>query len=564
MSNFHKYRVYAFCAAIFLVTFIGFLLCSLSSSNPPALSHDSGFYESEFQLTLSAPRNSEIYYTLDGSIPTKDSIHYDGPITISNKTGNPNVYSARTDVAAYFRTDLLEKYEATDRTYHPYVVPDYLVDKCTVLRAVSINSIGIASEVTSASFFVELSPEDYPNCNIISLVTDPANLFDPEIGIYVTGKVFEEYMQTGPTRPVWRLWEANYRQRGSDWERSAVFHMFNSDGQLFLEKNGAIRIHGGLSRSMLPRSLNLYANYPSNNIDTFGYNLFGNDYDPGTVTLSSGGNQLITQFNDYMMTQRVRDLNIATMLFEPYVLFIDGEYWGFYWMTEKIDETYLAHYYNVNPDNCIIIKDHTLEAGRSSDMDLYNSMVEYITSNDMSIPENYAKACTLIDIDSCLDYFCTMTYIARHADWPGQNWAMWRTRQPEGSSYGDTKWRWILYDCNSDSMSVNVDNINHDTLSLLISEYPLFASLWENVSFREAFRDRILEIADTNFNAHEMDQFIQEYNKKMEPVLAQSWKRFYGSENHQDASYDKKMERIRQFFLNRKTAVEGWFADSVE
>lgn len=550
-----------FWSVVLFITAAGCFLFSFLFIPAPELSHNSGFYEEDFRLTISVPPNSEVYYTLDGSLPDRSAYRYTEPLIITDSSRNPNTHSMRTDVAAFFYTDLMEKYDPVDAGYYPYQAPDYLVDKCTVLRAVAINSLGTTSEIVSASYFVGISPEKYPNCNIISLITDPSNLFDPEIGIYVTGNTFEKYMENEAPDANWRFWEANYRQHGSDWEREAVFHIFDKEGDFVLDENGSIRIRGGVSRGTLPRSLNLYARDRINTTDTFGCHLFGNGYDPAVVSLSSGGNQLITQFNDYMMTQRVGNLNFVTLLFEPYVLFLDGEYWGFYWMTEKFDETYFSHYYNIDPNNCIIIKDEGLEAGRTSDLDLYNSMVEYIVSNDMSVPANYAKACELIDIDSCLDYLCTMAYIARDEDWPSYNWAMWRTRMPEGNSFGDTKWRWILFDCNSTSMSSYEDNTDWDTLSVIL-EYPLYEALWANSSFREAFQRRIMEIADTNFNAQEMDQFICEYTKEMEPILVQSWKRFYGRDNTMQTTYYDTMERIRQFFLNRKPYVESWFSDT--
>lgn len=560
MYSFSKRTIF-FWLVILLITFLGICLFSCLFVSTPELSHDSGFYMEDFQLNIVVPPYTEVYYTLDGSLPDRDSYRYTEPLIITNSSENPNTHSMRTDIAACFYTDLIEKYMPVDAALS-YQVPDYLVDKCTVLRAVAINSFGITSEIVSASYFVEISPADYPNCNIISLITDPNNLFDPESGIYVTGNTFEDYIENEEPHKHWRFWEANYRQQGSDWERDAVFHFFDTNGNLVLEENGGIRIRGGVSRGTLPRSLNLYAREYPNASDTFDYPLFNNDYIPETVSLSAGGNQLMTQFNDYMMTQRVRDRNFATMLFEPYVMFLDGEYWGYYWLTEKFDETYFKHYYNIDPDNCIIIKEGELEAGRSSDLALYNNMEDYIISNDMSVPENYAKACEMIDIDSCLDYFSTMVYIARDEDWPHANWAMWRTRIPEESPYGDTKWRWILYDCNSTSMSSYGDNTDSDTLSVVMGD-PLFSALWENSSFREAFQVRILEIADTNFNAREMDVFIQKYARKMEPILAQSWKRFYGSDNDIQVYYYETMERIRQFFLNRKPYVEKWFSDTV-
>lgn len=32
------------------------------------------------------------------------------------------------------------------------------------------------------------------------------------------------------------------------------------------------------------------------------------------------------------------------MRFKPYAMFLNGEYWGVYWITEKYDPAYLAHY----------------------------------------------------------------------------------------------------------------------------------------------------------------------------------------------------------------------------
>jgi len=166
-----------------------------------------------------------------------------------------------------------------------------------------------------------------------------------------------------------------------------------------------------------------------------------------------------------------------------------------------------------------------------------------------------------LHIDSCLDYFCTMVYIARDEDWPNGNTAVWRTRVGENSPSGDTKWRWILFDCNSTSMSSYEDNTKWDTIETARRD-PIFNSLWNNHSFREAFHTRIFEIAEENFNAQEMEAFIQDYTLAMEPVLAQSWARFYGSDNDIEVEYHETMERIRQFFLNRKAYVETWFEES--
>lgn len=49
----------------------------------PTLSAESGFYKDSFELAITARGDEDIYYTLDGSVPTSDSILYEIPIVIS-------------------------------------------------------------------------------------------------------------------------------------------------------------------------------------------------------------------------------------------------------------------------------------------------------------------------------------------------------------------------------------------------------------------------------------------------------------------------------------------------
>ena len=49
----------------------------------------------------------------------------------------------------------------------------------------------------------------------------------------------------------------------------------------------------------------------------------------------------------------------------------------------------------------------------------------------MKDPAQYAQACALFDLESCIDYYATEIYIANH-DWPRTNYSVWRTRQKGG------------------------------------------------------------------------------------------------------------------------------------
>lgn len=74
-------------------------------------------------------------------------------------------------------------------------MPDYKVDKATIVRAVAYDDFGHHSDVKTASYFIGFSDKNgYTGIKTLSIVTDPSNLFGYETGIYVTGKAYDEYV----------------------------------------------------------------------------------------------------------------------------------------------------------------------------------------------------------------------------------------------------------------------------------------------------------------------------------------------------------------------------------
>ena len=522
----------------------------------PVFSAESGFYEEPFHLELSAAPNTKIYYTLDCSEPDENATEYQGSILIEDVSGRENVYSMLTNVSAGFYSDLIEKYQTIDAD-PMYVAPDYPVKKCMVVRAVAVDEKGNRSKIETKSFFVEENMDFYNDCNIVSIVTAPENFFDDGIGIYVTGDVFEDYMLKKRKNAHWRFWEANYRQKGIKWERDVDFTFFNNEGELILSSGGGIRVQGGVSRGALPRNLNLYTYENATGNSAMNDQLFSQGFVPTKVTFSAGGNRTITVFNDRMMSDRTASLNFSKMTFEPYVLFLEGEYWGFYWLTDAYNARYVSYHYGLEEDDVVIIKNGLLETENSSDILFYDNMKKFVVENDLSVPANYEHACDLIDLDSFLDYYACMAYIARQEDWPMSNYALWRSKRVGDGPYADGKWRWMLFDCNSASMRIK--NLDHNTLNYIIEQDEMFASFWANADFRAAFEERIFEIADTCFDAQEMSDYIDDYIEKMPKILEHSWARFYGSENDKDTVFYELMEDHRTFFNERREMVEAWF-----
>ena len=389
--------------------------------------------------------------------------------------------------------------------------------------------------------------------NIISVTTDPKNLFDYESGIYVNGERFDSYREDGiPEDELgeWAHWNANYRQRGKNWEKESNIHVFDADGSLVLSQNVGVRIQGGVSRGYYPKSLNIFARdeYGDNRLN---YDFWGTGYIPKRVTLTCGGNDYYTKIRDRLGCELSEGTNIATMHYEPYVLFLNGEYWGLFYLTEKYDAQYIEYYYGVdrgeNDENIIVIKNGEIEVGIEEDEhDLYDTMVDFIEDNDMSIEENYRKACELIDMDSFIDYFAIESYIARIGDWPKSNYALWRSRNISDQPYEDGKWRWMLFDVNSKSMKSGY--YYFDYIEENRKDSKMFDSLCENDDFKHRFSARIIELTNTIFEKELVDQKITEYVQLMDKPMEKHFRRFFGTSND---LFHSGIEEIRFFFNER-------------
>ena len=544
-------------------------------------SRPSGFYDEPFTLRIKAPTN-QIYYTLDGSEPVrgkKGTFRYEGSVEIDDATSNKNVHSMRTDVTTGFDLEAVETLSKGRRVMN-YQTPDYPVDKCTILRAAFYDIDNSRSEIETASYFVGYKDrKGYGGVKVVSIVTDPDNLFDYEKGIYVTGKTFHDFAASDPFenddiwyRHFWWWWDANYHNRGADWEREANVQFFSGDGDLILQQQAGIRIQGGGSRGYLPKSLNLYARRIYDGDTRFHYDFFDTGFNPKRLTLTCGGDDCYTKQKDRLVSELAADQGFATMHYEPCLLFLDGEFWGFYYLTEKYDAKYFSYYYDVPEEEVLIVKNNEAGTGLEEDQALYEEMKSFIEENDMSVKKNYKKACELIDMDSFINYYAALIYCGRCGDWPNGNFALWRTREapPEtetsgesstnsesdsSSPYRDGRWRWILFDVNSEAISSELTE--HDTLRYVIkaNKMKMFGSLCKSPEFRRKFEERILEYGSTIFTPESVNEKVDEYAKQMTAPMAIHFRRFFGKNSGLDFT-DITDTNIRGFFTDRYSTVQ--------
>ena len=431
-----------------------------------------GFYEDSFSLEIYPYyQNHHIRFTTNGNRPTAQSRLYTEPLLM--------------DKRLYSTSDIYTIQISTDE----YVFFPDSVQHCIVIRAAVFDeNDSCISEVATNSYFIRSLGCDTHGLPVVSLCSDSLDLFDYNRGILVPGAYYD------PDNPTT---SGNYWQSGFEWERLTNVEYFDGEQQCINQLAG-LRVQGKKSRLFEQKALKLYAREEYGK-KRFDYRFFETIPHESFKHLTlkpfyATWNQ--TGINDYLSNRIASSLNVETLASRPVVLFLNGEYWGIYFIHEKPDERYLQDHFWVDPDMVTIINGwhYEVDCGNPSNfIELYN----WMSDADLSNPVAYAYATSKIDIDNFIDYYIFQLF-AENTDWPNKNMRCWQL--------GDGKWRWIFFDgdaCLCWMTFYAFDNSVYDGNETWPSSKRaslFFRKLLANEGFRHKFGTRFRELLNTAFS----------------------------------------------------------------
>ena len=426
----------------------------------PVFSINGGYVENGTKVKLSVSDNSTIYYTTDGSKPSIKSKKYEGEITI-NKT--------------------------------------------MVIRTIAIKDDYIESDIESRTFIVGRKH----SLPVISISSDNDGLYGSN-GIFTMGSNAQGY----------------YPYMGANFWKDIevpISFAFYEEGNLGLSFNAGMKIFGGWSRGEAQKSMVIYLR-KKYGLQEITYPFFTDNVNTFTKFIIRAGGQDFgkLKLKDAFLQEALDGMmDIDKQDYRPVVVYINGKYNGIYNIREKTDSSYVERHYKADENDIDFIEKN--KGVTSGTIDNYNSLLNYVSTHDMTKDEAYDYVSNLVDLQELANYWVVETY---YGQYDPMNIKFYKTK--------DSKWRWILFDLDQTFLTYSYTRVNW---KLPFEPYAhgngyylnttLMNRLYKNPKFRKLYIETFAYHLNNTFKPDRMIKILDEMVNEIKSEMPYHISRWY-------------------------------------
>lgn len=373
-------------------------------------SQKSGFYDQNVNLRLEASGGGEIYYTLDGSKPSRENSaaqNYQPGTEIRLVCGNK------------------------EKVYN--------------VRAACIDEDGAVSQVFTETYIIGRKVKERYDVPVLAISGDPAQLLDEQTGI---------------------LAMENRNLRGPESERDINITLFDSDGGVMLNQNCGVRVFGSATRGKNQPSLKLYARSEYDEENRFDCVLF-EDYSVDNALITDCKRVIVRNGGDDNGYAHLRSEFASRLCLDagfpdaqassPVCLYINREYYGAYWLVSVYDASYFEKKYGEYDGEMVVLENNIayaqpLETDDEITLEIkeeYNNLYQMLSEMDLSVDANWKVLNDTIDVENFLQYIALENYFC-NTDSMVNNFKAYRYYAPDGNyqtgTVFDGRYRFLIHD----------------------------------------------------------------------------------------------------------------------
>ena len=341
---------------------------------------------------------------------TKPGPYKDSLLTVTIQTHGQNVH---------YTTDGTQPTTASPR----YTQPIRLTKTTTIRTFCAGDKSTLASPITCATYLLNTDHK----LPIVSITMEDRDLYSQDTGIYVKGpNAKEESPHLG----------ANFWM---NWEKRAHIEIFDQ-AKHFTSECG-IKIFGAYSRAREKKSFQIkFRRLYGNRYGRFDFYNRGQEDTVRAIVLRSGSQDdtrcmVRDEYFTHLMGSACPDLYVQA--YRPVVLYVNAQYFGVYYIREKVDEEYIAKKMGGKPSKVDLIEG--ISFAKRGSRKAFDALMDTVKTLDMSQASAYQYIDERISIMSLIDYKIG-EYYTGNCDVGNIRYC--RSSDPNGNQ----KWHWIFYD----------------------------------------------------------------------------------------------------------------------
>ncbi len=320
----------------------------------------------------------------------------------------------------------------------------------------------------------------------------------------------------------------------------------------FDDKNGfsidcGIKMFGGSTRGLAKQSFSLRfkKQYGPSELH---YQVFENRDNSvyNSLVLRSGSQDYsVSMIRDPLMTSIMEDTDVDVQAMKPIILYINGVYWGIYYLDEKIDEDFVGSHYNVDGSKADIVRiDGDVTAGTGEN---FEDLLTFMRTHNMALDENYEYIKEKINIDNMIRFWVAETYTTNND--------IINTRAFSHPDIDNGRWHFIFYDLDYGMYFYRVNYYTFMTdpngMGSMYVRSVIMRSLFQNNEFRRRFIEILSEMIKNVWTEEKVLKKIDELHDLLLPEMERNQKRW----GLTMSEWEDEIEKLRIFARNREDYI---------
>ena len=236
--------------------------------------------------------------------------------------------------------------------------------------------------------------------------------------------------------------------------------------------------------------------------------------------------------------------NVDVQAYIPIAMYLNGKYWGIYFIREKIDETLVANHYNVPADKKktdLLRIDGQVKSGSRTK---YNKLISYISSHPMSNNTYYDEVAKLVDIENLCDFWIAETWTANHD--------IVNVRFFSNPLIDNGKWKFIFYDLDSAFYNIDRNYYRFSTSPSGMTSIGYSTFLLRNLMKNSKFKKTYLERLSYNLkNTWSTENVLKKIDDVINEIGKDEIKRNYKRWNKSYSEWENNVNFVRKFARER-------------